>query len=457
MKIERWHPELIALIVMGFVTRTLELFRPNAVVFDETYFKVFAAHYLDHHYFFDIHPPLGKLIFAGFAYLTGLHPAAMITGTALQLRILPALAGVLLIPTMWGLLRRLGASRPFAFLGAYAVLLDNATLVESRFILMDSMLLLFGMAAVYFYLVARDSKKHYWLFLALAAFSAGCSLSIKWTGLPSLALILLVWAWDWRERGISKLRKLGELAVLTLIPLLLYLSVFWVHFALLPDSGSGDAFMSIKFQSTLIGSPYYNPNVHMSFFQKFFDLNREMYLANASLTATHPYGSHWYMWPLEIRPIYYWEGPVLSDGSQGNIYLLGNPAVWWGIWIAIISGLLYGFIAKRRLRPVTVAALAISGIGFLMNYLPFVPITRIMFLYHYFFALLWSIVFAAMLWNDLATDRHNHALNTPGATRAFYIVCVIIALCFLYFAPLTYGLPLSPSSLAQHMWLPSWR
>src|SRR5438045_2883656 len=87
-----WRPELIALIVVAFATRTWSLFYPNAVVFDEVYFKAFAAHYLDHRYYFDIHPPLGKLIIAGYAHLSGLTPAAMLNGTAVGLRVLPAIA-----------------------------------------------------------------------------------------------------------------------------------------------------------------------------------------------------------------------------------------------------------------------------------------------------------------------------------------------------------------------------
>ena len=39
--------------------------------------------------------------------------------------------------------------------GAAALLFDNALLTESRFILIDSMLILFGISALYFYLVAR--------------------------------------------------------------------------------------------------------------------------------------------------------------------------------------------------------------------------------------------------------------------------------------------------------------
>lgn len=458
MTLKRWYPELIGLVVAAFATRIWTLFTPAAVVFDEVYFKSFAAHYLDGRYYFDIHPPLAKLLLAGLAYLTHLTPDAMLNGTALVLRLLPAIAGLLLVPLMWALLRRLGAGRPFAFLGAFLVLLDNALLVESRFILMDSMLLLFGLGAVYLYLIARDSDgRRRWLWLTLAAASAGAAASIKWTGLSALAIIGLVWLWDQRDQAASLLKRLSELALLGLVPFLIYAGTFWFHFQLLPQSGDGDAFMDARFQSTLTGNASYDPAVQLTFWDKFAQLNVKMYEANQTLTATHPYGSSWYSWPLQLRPVYYWQGDQAADGRQGNIYLLGNPIIWWGVWIAIITGLAATYLRNHSLRPATVAALALASTAYLINFLPFTAVSRVMFLYHYFFSFLFSLIFAVLLWNDLATNDRNRQLTTRNHRRLYGAVLIVIALGFIFFAPLTYGTPLTPSELQARMWLPSWR
>ncbi len=454
----RWRPELVCLVALAFATRLWSLYKPNSVVFDEVYFKAFAAHYLDGRYYFDIHPPLGKLLLAGFAHLLNLSANNLLTATAVGLRLLPALAGILLVPLVWGILRRLGASRPFAFLGAAAILFDNALLVESRFILMDSMLLLFGLGALYFYLVARDSAGRLrWLWLSLAATSAGAAASIKWTGLSALGLIGLVWLGDQFGRKASWIRRLVELKILILIPILVYLATFWLHFQLLPRSGDGDAFMKPQFQATLVGSPYYDPTTHLSFWTKFIQLNQEMYRANQTLTATHPYGSHWYSWPLEIRPIYYWQGDTLATGRQGNIYLLGNPAVWWGVWAAIITGLAYAWLKRRRLRTLTVTGLSLTAIAYAINLIPFMAVTRVMFLYHYFFSFIFSLIFAVLLWNDLATSHDQNQLAKPSHRHLYGAVLVLLLLGFLFFAPLSYGIPLTPDSLQHHIWLPSWR
>jgi dolichyl-phosphate-mannose-protein mannosyltransferase len=458
MSFKRWRPELMGLIVAAAITRFIYLFTPNAVVFDEVYFKAFAAHYLDGLYYFDIHPPLGKLILAGFASLQQLSPQAMLDGTVTTLRILPALAGFLLVPLVWGILRRLGASRPFAFLGAFLVLLDNAILVESRFILMDSMLLLFGLGALYFYLRARDSQGwKYWAWLALSTLSAGASVSIKWTGLASLAIVGLLWLWDQPGRKVSWLRRVGELALFAIIPLLIYSSVFYLHFRLLPSSGEGDAFMTQRFQATLKGSPSYSPGANMSFIDKFAELNKEMFRANQTLTAGHPYGSHWYNWPLQQRPIYYWQGDVLSNNRQGHIYLLGNPVIWWGIWIAIIAGLAYVWITGHKLRPRTVAALSLAGAAYFINLIPFMAVSRIMFLYHYFFCLFFSIIFAIMLWNDIAMQAGQKQLTDRTSRRAYAVVLALVLISFVFFLPISYGIPLTEAGLHARMWLPSWR
>ena len=82
-------------------------------------------------------------------------PRARLVARRLQPELL-ALAGSLLIPLVYLLLRELGSGRRTATLGALLLLLvDNALLVESRFMLPDVILLFFGMLAVLAYAFAR--------------------------------------------------------------------------------------------------------------------------------------------------------------------------------------------------------------------------------------------------------------------------------------------------------------
>ncbi len=119
------------------------------------YFRETALRYLEGSYFFDLHPPLGKLLLAGWAKLLGVSATAQSTDPVVALRVLPALAGTALVAVCYLLIRELTGSRRVATFGAALVVLDNAILVESRLILLDSMLLLFGVGALMLYLASR--------------------------------------------------------------------------------------------------------------------------------------------------------------------------------------------------------------------------------------------------------------------------------------------------------------
>ncbi|HEX3081724.1 MAG TPA: phospholipid carrier-dependent glycosyltransferase [Candidatus Saccharimonadia bacterium] len=465
MKFLRRHPEILILTGLAFITRLWDVLHPAAVVFDEVYFKVYAGDYLTGSYYFDPHPPLGKLLLGAWAWLTHLDPANL-TNTqdpSVALRLLPAIAGALIIPVFFVFLRQLGASKRMATLGAALLLLDNALMVESRFVLIDSMLILFGLGAVTCFLAARRrSGRVRIMLLVAAAVLAGMAASTKWTGLSALGLIGIVWLSDIIRRRLTlNWHRIAEGVALIMIPFAVYASVFWIHFSLLPKSGQGDAFMSTRFQSTLVGNPNYDPKVHMGFWDKFNDLNVAMNQSEESLkTATHPYGSKWSTWPIMYRDVYYWQGNTNEDGTQGNIYLLGNPVVWWGILVILIAGSIASSTALRRLRPFRFALITLS-VGYLMNYLPFSRITRVMFLYHYFFALIYSLAFAVILlgaFGDWTTDGPHPWKFSSRLSRNLYLGVLSLAVIgFIYFAPLSYGIPLTPVEISQHMWLPSWR
>ena len=56
--------------VLTFVTRLYKIEEPDHVCWDETHFGKFANHYINGTFFFDVHPPLGKMLlaFAGWSF-----------------------------------------------------------------------------------------------------------------------------------------------------------------------------------------------------------------------------------------------------------------------------------------------------------------------------------------------------------------------------------------------------
>lgn len=419
------------LLLGSALTHFIYFGHPNQTVFDEVHFGKFVSGYYTHEYYFDIHPPLGKLMIAGFAKLFNFKPEFSFAKIGdpfpdhkyLALRFLPSLAGALLPVVIFLLALQLKFKPRAAFAAGIMVVVENALLVQTRYILMDGFLLLFGFSALLFYF----RRKFLWM-----AVLSGLAASIKWTGLTFLALPFLIEALPiYKQRGYKQILKLP--IYFLLIPLIVYFSVFAVHFSLLTKPGAGDAFMSPGFRSE-------------SLIKKFIELNAEMYRSNQRLTATHPYGSQWYSWPFMTRPIFYW----VSGDSR--IYFLGNPVIWWAATVAVVLGLLatvYGPKLKlKRLKLSTVVSspLAILLAGYFLNLLPFIGIKRVMFLYHYLTGLVFAILILVYM-----IEKQKHA------KKIFIGLTIASAVAFIYFAPLTYGLPLSERAYNSRVWLPSWR
>lgn len=432
---------VIILLAASILVHFLFFGKPNQIVFDEVHFGKFISAYYTHQYYFDIHPPLGKLMIAGFAKLFDFQPEFSFANIGepfpdskyMVLRFLPSLAGALLPIILFLLALELGFSRIAAFTTGVLAITENALLTQSRYILLDAFLLAFGFAALLFYFRYHNGKS--WRNLIGFGAFAGLSMSIKWTGLTFLALPIILELFEWmRTRRLSHLTN--KILCMALLPLAIYTSVFAVHFALLTKSGDGDAFMSQEFQSTLKGSTV-GPQAHQpNFLEKMIELNVEMYTSNQRLTATHPYGSKWYTWPFMVRPIFYW---VSGDA---RIYLLGNPVSWWASTLALI--VFIGALAFERKTITKIGVILITG--YILNLLPFLGISRVMFLYHY----LTALIFAHLLLVHLIDQERQKK-------RIFAALMALSIIAFIFFAPLSYGLSLSPRMYDTHIWLPSWK
>lgn len=453
------YPEIWVIAVAALATRLWSLATPNEIVFDEVYFREFAGSYISGNYFFDIHPPLAKLLFGAVAWATGYSPFDTAYGESatFALRLLPALAGVGVVIMMYVVVRQLGLGRKLATLAATLVLLDGALIVESRFVLMDSFLLLAGLAALSVFMrLAHATGVRRYKWVILLGVLTGIIISIKWTGLAIVGLILVTWLVQTKYKRHKLLQTGKEMLIVVFVTTFIYITSFAVHFALLDRTGTGDEYMSQKFQSTLVGNKYYDKSAHMSFWSRFVELNQEMFTSQRSLKGVeHPYASKWYTWPVEARPVYYWQGKVQSDGKWGNIYLLGNPVVWWGSLLGVVVALLLwlfrpSVLGKRR----NLVAFLLAG--YAVNYAPFAFIDRPMFLYHYLFALLFSMLILVTILS-LVFDWLVQKYSEKAVNRTIMIIGTAVVISFLYFVPFTYGVPMLMEDILQHQWLNSWR
>eukprot|EP00123_Amoebidium_parasiticum_P004441 comp15747_c0_seq1/m.12955 comp15747_c0_seq1/g.12955 ORF comp15747_c0_seq1/g.12955 comp15747_c0_seq1/m.12955 type:complete len:767 (-) comp15747_c0_seq1:194-2494(-) len=273
---------------LGFATRLYRLDLPHYVVFDEVHFGKFASYYLRGEYYFDVHPPLGKLLIALCGYLVGYDGRCLfdnigedyltISSTGpipyVALRFLPALLGALQIPLVYLSVIELGASNLAALLASSLLLFENTHVTQSRLILLDSFLLFFITWSFYAYVKFtnqghRPFSFQWWAWLLATGVGLGCSVGVKYVGLFIIALVGLhtiheLWTLFTDTRNslfVVWQHFISRAICLIVVPCLLFAGLFWIHFALLTHTGPGDAFMSLPFQATLIGNSNSPKNV----------------------------------------------------------------------------------------------------------------------------------------------------------------------------------------------------
>lgn len=446
------YPILI-LIALTFITRFAFLGYPAEVVFDEVHFGKFVSAYFTNEYYFDIHPPLGKMLIAGFAEISGVKPnfdfsqigKKFNTGGFLMLRFLPALFGALIPLLIYLIIKQTGLSSKTAFFGAFLTIFDNALLVQSKFILLDSALLFFGFSSLCFFLKFRkeqnDQKKIG--FLLASATLAVFSFSIKWTGLSFAGMIMLIFLTDLIRKKICFKTFVSGLFIFTLTGFIIYYFIFWIHFQILYKSGPGNVYMSPTFQKTLAENNYVRNIPPLSGWQKFIELNQAMFRYNASIKASHPDSSRWYQWPIGIKPIWYWSKN--ETGKTANIYLFGNLIAWWTVLAGIISSFSITIFRKTRQKLPSIFYLFL--LGYLINLLPYIFIGRVAFLYHYLPALIFGILTLSVLYEKILSPFIASKIS-PKTEKIFYSgylsLCLLV---FLIFSPLSYGFSISPEYL----------
>lgn len=447
----------LALATLAFIIHFAFLSYPAQVVFDEVHFGKFVGAYFTGQYYFDIHPPLGKLMIAGVAKLAGINPVfsfnhigEQISGNILfVLRFLPAFFGALFVLAFSWLSYLLTRSKTISLTAGFLIFLDNAFLVQSKFILVDIFMLSFEVTALCFFLLWQKQKSYsakWFSYLLLTAVFFGLAISVKWTGLATIGIIglaLLGKIFFKRfakylspDENKSKLSYFWESTLSVILILLIGLAVycvpFYIHFKLLPHSGPGDAFMSRQFQQELKYGPE-SSITPLAFSDKFLELNKEMYVANSTLKADHPFGSKWYQWPLGHKPVYYWNSE--SSPNIGRIYINSNPILWW-LSLAFLLFALFQAISKPKRFPIY---LYIALFGYFCNLLPFIFVSRVAFLYHYLASIMFGIFILSVYLSEL----------WPKEKKYFFLIVGVIAIGFLAFIPLSYGwqLPQAASQL----------
>ena len=306
-------------------------------------------------YFFDIHPPLGKLTFWAAGKLVGYNAndCSYVNITDeygkdckyVELRACAALFSTLSVWLVYFVARGWGSSVYGGLIAAGLVGMDMLNLIEGRLILMDSQLFFWLVASL---LIAQrwwtrhnlafdgedacaargveatpandrrvmSVQERAWWAVAVGLV-CGCAFSVKMTGLATPAIIGLESFFGlWFLRRTVRFPDL----LLTLFSgLTIYTFFFAIHFWLCFKTGDGDAYMTYLFQTTLKGSRLFNPKaVWEGFWWNLFYLNHRMVVHNASILEPHPWQTSWWEWVLNLRGLLYYSKDTVFTVGGGS-------------------------------------------------------------------------------------------------------------------------------------------
>ncbi|KAI9492559.1 glycosyltransferase family 39 protein [Zychaea mexicana] len=273
------HRAALAIVtVLACITTFYKIWHPAEVVFDEVHFGKFAGFYLKRTYFFDVHPPLAKLMLAAQGYLLG-YDGHFDFGNIgdnyiennvpyIGLRALPATLNVLCVVLIYGIMRESGYAVLTCALSAGMYVLDNSAVAQNRLIMLDSMLVFYMLSTVYSYIRFRKLRyqeftRSWWFWLVTTGVMMAMTLSVKLVGLfvvATIGICVLVDLWELLDirRGLPMnhfVKHFNARAIaLIIVPVFVYMFWFYIHFAILDQSGPGDTFMSSAFQETLKNS-----------------------------------------------------------------------------------------------------------------------------------------------------------------------------------------------------------
>jgi dolichyl-phosphate-mannose-protein mannosyltransferase len=387
---------------VGVWARLYNLGFPGERIWDEIYFPVMARKYLEDVGFFDLHPPLGKFIMA--------VSIALLGDTPIGWRLMPALFGVAMIPLGGVLGWHYFKERVGGLLLATFIAGETFLVAYSRTGIMDGFLVFFMLATLLSAALAGRRGHVLWTAVLL-----GLTISIKWAALPVVVPAGYIL---WRK---GLLRP--------------FLAGLWV---------SAIIYVVIVYIGQLV-------NVTANPWQAWRETWAWHIEAAEKITAAIPnsWSSPWWSWPIMLRPIRVSPLYANAEGQLQVITAIGNPVLWYGSTLAVIAGLVE--VARRLIarKPIMDDPLVPILLGYVFLLLPWVPSTRIPYIYNYLpsyaFALMALVYWLCRLWR-----------RRPWGAWVVVAFTAIAVASALFFLPMAIGWPMSSEFLDQHIWLDSW-
>jgi len=396
----------------------------NNMYFDEIYFVRTAVEHIEGIYPYELsHPPLAKEFIAASILLFGMSP--------LGWRLLGAIFGAIMVSVMYIFIKNMSGKTFVAACGALLLGFDFMRFAQTRIATIDTHAVLFILLSFFFmyrYITTdKDAKFHKGVIpLALSGLFFGISIASKWIGFYAGAGLLIVYiirqVQMWLYYKSSEKGKFGLYLYLTLIYSMLFFVLVPATIYYLSYIPYGTA-LGMKVSQGMLWDPW--------FLEVFWQNQVSMFSYHGWLEATHPFSSTWWQWIFNVRPILYVRGAGIND-TRAIFGAFGNPVVWWGGLVAMM------IMAIRVFTHRDSKALFIL-IGYLSQLLPWVAVTRIVFVYHYFPSTLFLVLALAHIFSLIVEYRKS------SGSKMIYAYTAVTGLVFAMFYPSLSG-----------MYMPQW-
>lgn len=405
--------------------------------FDEIYHARTAYEYLEGIYPYEItHPPLGKSIITLGIRMFGFNPFGW--------RCMGALAGVLMLPVLYIFAKRIFKKTRWAAVTSILFAADFMHYSLTRIATIDSYSLLF---ILLMYLFMYEYKQHNFLKeplrstlvpLGLCAAAWALGAATKWICLyAGVGLFILFFHTIYQRAKEYKIaRREGDAQVCGVYKKRLIITLLFcvLAFIIVP---------AIVYIISYI--PYFNASDNYTLKDVWANqVYMLTYHKNLNPDSVHPYSSSVYTWIFNIRPTFFFNAEGSTGGVYGVIWCMGNPL----LWLAGLIGVFY-LLGMRNKNLLDTRGTGFITVCAAAQLLPWVLITREVFIYHFFATLPFLII--ALVY------ALRHVWNTYSHGRLF-VKLFVIAMCvmFLLFYPVTTGISVPKWILYALQWLPTW-
>ncbi len=451
----------------------------NSMYFDEIYHARTAYESVNGLSIYEwTHPPLGKDMISWCVSLMGMNPFAW--------RFAGTLAGVLMLPAMYFIGLLMFRKTSWATCLTALMALDGMHFVQTRIATIDSFSVMFiiymFLFMYWYYSISFYDKKLSRTFipLGLCGLCFGLGAASKWiclyagAGLAVLFFITMYRRFDEYRTAKSMLDSSSgeEKEYLThicdsFVPNLCKTILFCILvFVIIP---------------VIIYCASYYPYFHAegetrAWYKIILDNQTAMFNYHSKLDATHPFQSDWYSWPVIYRPMFFYSGKNLPKGRMECISSFGNPAVWYAglactlIGIVIFVMRFLGTKLPADTRKSGFASLFAPGdetlkdrderdtrllvfllIGVACNLLPWVGVSRCIFIYHYFATVPFIIMFTVYVVRYLCRKYRKSGI----AVLAVLLIAALVL--FIMFKPVWSGTEVSKEYVNTYLrWFDSW-